>query len=299
MIRFYNFSIHHYITVGKFKEIFDGLASLGKVILLSGKPSRPGDIKDESLIIMGNGPSLRDTIKNYGDFLAKSRTLAVNFGANAEEYGTLRPCLYVLADPHFFRLGENGESTNENVTRLWKNLSSTSWKMTLYVPCKAKLPEAIEKSVNIEVRKYNLTPGEGLKGPVHWLYRKGLAMPRPRNVLIASIMIALREGYRDIYIVGADHTWSRDLWVDDKNRVISVQKHFYKDNDKEFERVAQEYAGYHLHDILNSLTIAFRSYHQIKEYACKIGARITNCTPGSFIDAFPKGELNQRKKESE
>ena len=117
-------------------------------------------------------------------------------------------------------------------------------------------------------------------------------MPRPRNVLIASIMIALREGYRDIYIVGADHTWSRDLWVDEKNRVISVQKHFYKDNDKEFERVAQEYAGYHLHDILNSLTIAFRSYHQISAYSAKIGAKITNCTPGSFIDAFPRSDLS-------
>ena len=116
-------------------------------------------------------------------------------------------------------------------------------------------------------------------------------MPRPRNVLIASIMVALREGYRDIAVVGADHTWSRDLWVDDRNRVISVQKHFYKDNEKEFERVAQEYAGYHLHDILNSLTIAFRSYHQIADYADKIGARIVNCTPGSFIDAFPRGEL--------
>ncbi len=104
-------------------------------------------------------------------------------------------------------------------------------------------------------------------------------------------MIALREGYRDIYIVGADHTWSRDLWVDDKNRVISVQKHFYKDNEKEFERVAQEYAGYHLHDIMNSLTIAFRSYHQIKAYADKIEAKITNCTPGSFIDAFPRSSL--------
>ncbi|MDE6022384.1 MAG: hypothetical protein K2G13_02665 [Muribaculaceae bacterium] len=277
----------------KIKEIFDGMASLGKVLLLSGKPSRPGGVKDESLIIMGNGPSLRETIQSHGDLLVKSRTLAVNFAANAKEYSVLRPCLYVLADPHFFRLDESGKSTDDNVTRLWENLSATTWHMTLYIPCRAKLPEIVGKSANIIVKRYNLTPGEGLNGPVHWLYRKGLAMPRPRNVLIASIMVALREGYRDIYIVGADHTWSRELWVDDRNRVISVQKHFYKDNDKEFERVAQEYAGYHLHDILNSLTIAFRSYHQIAGYADKIGAKITNCTPGSFIDAFPRGELNQ------
>lgn len=285
--------------MGKIKEIFDSVASFGKVLILSRIPSRPGDIKDENLIIMGNGPSLRDTMKEYGDVLRKSKTLAVNFAANAEEYTELRPSLYVLADPHFFRVNETGESDDANVMRLWKNISATSWPMTLYVPCKAIIRDSIEKNGNITVKRYNLTPGEGLAGPVHWLYRKGLAMPRPRNVLIASIMVALREGYRDIYIVGADHTWSRDLWVDDKNRVISVQKHFYKDNDKEFERVAQEYAGYHLHDILNSLTIAFRSYHQIAGYADRIGARITNCTPGSFIDAFPRGDLNNSVKTSD
>lgn len=236
---------------------------------------------------MGNGPSLRETIAAHRDLLATSPTLAVNFAANAAEFDALRPSLYVLADPHFF----NGIATDPNVGRLWSNIASVAWKMTLYVPCKAKIPESIEKNANIELKRYNLTPGEGLRGPVYWLYRHGLAMPRPRNVLIASIMVALREGYRDIRIVGADHTWSRDLWVDDRNRVISVQKHFYKDNEKEFERVAQEYAGYHLHHILQSLTIAFRSYHQIADYAASIGARIINCTPGSFIDAFPRGTL--------
>ena len=277
--------------MGKIKEIFDGVATVGKVMLLSRRPSPAGKPKDERLIIMGNGPSLRETIADHLEILKMSNTLAVNFAANADTYRDLKPDLYVLADPHFFRTGADGKSTDPNVVRLWDNIAATDWQMTLYVPCKAKLPEAIRKNNNITVKRYNLTPGEGLAGPVHWLYRKGLAMPRPRNVLIASIMIALREGYRDIYIVGADHTWSRDLWVDDKNRVISVQKHFYKDNDKEFERVAQEYAGYHLHDILNSLTIAFRSYHQIADYAGSIGAKITNCTPGSFIDAFPRSSL--------
>ncbi len=277
--------------MGKIKQIIDAVASYGKVLLLSKRPSPAGSPKTESLIIMGNGPSLRETIAKHSDTLKKSKTLAVNFAANAETFFQLKPAIYVLADPHFFKMESDGKSADPNVMRLWDNIASVDWNMTLYLPCKAKIPESVIANRHITVKRYNLTPGEGLAAPVHWLYRNGLAMPRPRNVLIASIMIALREGYRDIDIVGADHTWSRDLWVDDKNRVISVQKHFYKDNDKEFERVAQEYAGYHLHDIMNSLTIAFRSYHQIKAYADKIGATITNCTPGSFIDAFPRSSL--------
>lgn len=273
------------------KDIFDSIASFGKVLLLSKTPSKEGEVKSEPLIVMGNGPSLRETIANHGDILADNKTLAVNFAANADTYRELKPSIYVLADPHFFRTGADGVSPDPNVAKLWKNISETDWKMTVYVPCKVKIPDSIVKNSFITIKRFNMTPGEGLQAPVHWLYRKGLAMPRPRNVLIASIMIALREGYRDIRLVGADHTWSRDLWVDDKNRVISVQKHFYQDNAKEHERVALEYAGYHLHDILNSLTIAFRSYHQIAAFAATIGAKITNCTPGSFIDAFPRAEF--------
>lgn len=279
--------------MGVFKNLFDTVASFGKVLLLSGVPSPAAERKNSRLIVMGNGPSLRDTIREHGQLLADSDSLAVNFAANADEFGILKPNIYVLADPHFFSVGEAGVSENPNVVSLWENLGKVDWNMVLYVPCRAKIPESIEKNSTIRLRRYNLTPGEGLKGPIHWLYRRGLAVPRPRNVLIASLMVALREGYRNIAIVGADHTWSRDLWVDDRNRVISVQKHFYKDNDKEFERVAKEYEGYHLHDILNSLTIAFRSYHQIAAYAATLGASIVNCTPGSFIDAFPRAPLPQ------
>lgn len=274
-----------------FTDLFDTFASFGKVVLKSRRPAPAVAAKDERLIVMGNGPSLRETVRDHGDLLRQSRTLAVNFAANTPEFPDIRPSIYVLADPHFFKVETDGHPADANVGRLWDNLMAVSWPLTLYVPCGRKIPVSIEGNANISVKRFNMTPGEGLSGLVHWLYRRGLAMPRPRNVLIASLMIALREGYRDIAIVGADHTWSRDLKVDDLNHVVSVQKHFYEDSKKEEERVYQEYTGYHLHDILDSLRIAFRSYHQIAGYAAALGARIVNCTPGSFIDAFPRKKL--------
>ncbi len=281
--------------MGKIKDIIDGIASFGKVMLLSGKPSRPGAPKKEKLIIMGTGPSLKDAMENHADVLDASHTLAVNYTANTDVFRQLKPNLYVLADPHFFDVDSAGNPSDPIVARLWDNIAATDWKMTLYVPCKAKIPDSIKKNDNITLKKYNLTPGEGLKGPVHWLYSKGLAMPRPRNVLIASIMVALRDGYRDIYLVGADHSWSKDLRVDEDNHVVYVLNHFYKDSDKEHKRVDKLYENYKLHEILDSLRIAFRSYHQILSYASKTGARITNCTPGSFIDAFPRADLSIAK----
>lgn len=66
--------------------------------------------------------------------------------------------------------------------------------------------------------------------------------------------------------------------MDEQNRVVSVQPHFYKDSKGEQTRVNTEYAGYHLHDILQSMVVAFRSYHQIQDYARRKGVEIYNVT---------------------
>lgn len=265
-----------------------GVASWLKAAVMSRRPAkktrRPAE---EELVILGNGPSLRHTLDHEEAALTRRHRLAVNFAANAPEFFSLRPQFYVLADPHFF----SGRATDPNVERLWQNLGRADWPMTLYVPCpQVSAARSALAGTPLRIKGFNLTPGEGAAALVHPLYAAGLAMPRPRNVLIPSIMIGIREGFRRIYIAGADHTWSRTLGVDDQNRVVSVQPHFYKDNAEEQTRVCAEYAGYHLHDILRSLYIAFRSYHQIAAWASRRGVSIYNISPGSYIDAFPRLE---------
>lgn len=263
-------------------------ATLLKVALMSRHPSAPPADSDDThrIIVMGNGPSLRSVIDGHLPWLRSTPAMGVNFAANAPEFRQIVPSRYILADPHFF----DGLRSDPNVERLWKNLASVDWDMTLHLPASVKgrhdllgrLPKCVATAF------YNLTPGEGWAALTHPLFRAGLAMPRPRNVLIPAIMEAIRAGYGSIILVGADHSWSRTLDVDDRNRVISVQPHFYKDSEQEQRRVDSEYAGYHLHDILHSLTVAFRSYHQIKSYATSRGVEILNATPGSMIDAFDR-----------
>lgn len=263
-------------------------ATLLKVAVMSGRPSKGGKNDGSEIVVLGNGPSLRGLLDGDRKFLAGKKLLCVNFAANTPEYFELRPDYYVLADPHFF----NQESGDGNVRRLWENLQKTDWQLTLWLPCKTKLPplaaDAISSAGNVTVKRFNLTPGEGVKSLRHFFYRKGLAMPRPRNVLIPSLMIAMREGFKRIYVAGADHTWSKTLDVNSHNQVVSVQPHFYADSDKEQKRVDTEYAGYHLHDILKSLYTAFRSYHLIARYAGERGVEIINITPHSMIDAFER-----------
>lgn len=270
------------------------MASLAKVALLSRHPRRrlPTD-PSRAIIILGNGPSLRQAIDNDRDALDALPLMGVNFFANTPDFATLSPEYYILADGHFF----DGLKTDPNVERLWENLAATDWKMTLFVPAnRCDTARRLLKDSPVEIRTFNLTPLEGHPSLTHFLIRRGLGMPRPRNVLIPAIMTALGEGFGRIYIAGADHSWSKTLSVDDRNRVLSRQPHFYEDNEKELDRVAAEYAGYHLHDILHSLTVAFRSYHHILAYSRSIGAEIINVTPGSMIDAFPREKISAIRK---
>jgi len=267
------------------------ILSLVKIALLSSKRiSTPHADAGAKMVILGNGPSLNTTIENSLDFILNNHRLAVNFAANAPIFTTLRPTHYVLADPLFF----NG-TEHANVAKLWLALSQVDWAMNLFVPTNVSLPPdvagIITGNASLRLFRYNLTPVEGAEWIENWAFKHNLGMPRPRNVLIPSIMIALACGYRTIYIAGADHSWTRTISVDDDNNVISVQPHFYKDDEKEQKRVNTEYMHYPLHQIMYSFYVAFRSYHTIARYASHLGVKIYNITPGSFIDAFPRKKV--------
>lgn len=263
------------------------MASLLKVALLSKGASGSSKIgKGKEIIILGNGPSLRQTIDSEFDWLVTHDMMAVNFAGITPDFFKLRPKYYILADNHFF----NSLQRDPNVRKLWQAFQNVSWEMTLLVPSKFKhlVAPLILNCHSLKLRYFNLTPIEGFSFVTHRLFKAGLGMPRPRNVLIPAIMESIRLGYDKIFICGADHSWTKTLDVDDDNFVISVQPHFYKDNDDEHKRVRETYKGLKLHDVLGSMVIAFKSYWQIADYAKKRGVEILNATPGSMIDAFPK-----------
>lgn len=242
---------------------------------------------DRPLYIMGNGPSLRTNLDNNLELLERSDTLAVNFAANTPEFRILRPKYYVLADPHFFR-----NISDKNVAALSESLKAVDWRMTLFVPAKSR--RSVARMIDnpmVSVEGFNFLAAEGWKWLEQFMFRLRLGMPRPRNVLIPSIMIGIWLGYKKIYILGADHSWLKTLDVDSDNRVVSVQPHFYKEDSHEVERINRTYLDLKLHQVLESMTIAFASYHKINAYASRCGITIINATPGSFIDAFPRGSI--------
>lgn len=277
-------------------KIAETVKSLAKIMLQS-RPVSLGRVVDGGrIIIMGNGPSLNTTIEQHIDVLKTTPTMAVNFAALAPVFFDLKPKYYLMADPHFFCAGDGGG----NLDTLRHHFGKIDWSMTQFVP--ARYRSATKKYYSgdfatkksqfcTNIRTFNAVGIEGFKPLTHAAYRHNLGMPRPRNVLIPAVMVAIALGYNEIIIVGADHSWMRTLSVTDDNEVVSVQPHFYKDSDREEARVRHEYRGYSLYQIVESFAIAFKAYHQIAAYAASRNVRILNATPGSMIDAFPRTTL--------
>lgn len=242
------------------------------------------------LVVMGNGPSLGDVIMNHFDELRRCDTMSVNFAANDPSFTAIQPRYHVFADPHFFE----GRYTDPNVGRLMDSLGRVDWPMTLIIPAQGVAADFAIDNPHIEIMRINCVGIEGFDCFTHFAFSHRLGMPRPRNVLIPALMSGIWMGYGNLYIVGADHSWMRTLSVDSHNRVVSVQPHFYKDNQAEYERVAAVYDNVRLHEIIHSFYVAFKAYHDIERYARSRGIRIVNATPGSFIDAFERFERPDR-----
>lgn len=244
----------------------------------------------DELLILANGPSLNRTVEEADGFVKGKTLLAVNFCVTSSLFESLRPELYLIADPLFWIVPEKR-------VQLFQSLSEkTTWPMYLFMPARAlknkEWQPMIAGNPNIRLCIYNTTPIEGFQGFCNWIFRKGWGVPRPHNVLIPSIAVGLRLPFKRIYLAGADHSWLLEITVTDDNVVLMHQKHFYDQNKSQAATVLQENLNSaRLYTILYHMHVAFKSYFVLEAYARKLGKEVINVTPGSFIDAFKRMKL--------
>ncbi len=269
------------------------LMSLVKIPLLSRRGSAlPKEFRNpDELVILANGPSLNRTVAEHRPFLDRRTLLAVNLCATSPMFTELRPELYLIADPLFWIVDEKREALFGSLAR------ETTWPLHLFIPARAKSDPKwrpmIEGNKNITVHIYNTTPVEGFPGFARAVFRSGLGMPRPHNVLIPSIATALRLPFSKIYLAGADHSWLPEISVTENNEVLMHQKHFYDRGTSKADTVKQEnLSEARLHTILYHMHVAFKAYFILRDYAASLGKEVINITPGSFIDAFPRKKIS-------
>lgn len=264
-------------------DLRDALLSVGKVLVFSrwrgSGLARLG--RGSELVVLGNGPSLSAFLDEKSDFLAGKELMCVNYAVESPRFEALRPRYHIAVDPAVYG--------PEGVGRAFGTLArKVDWELHLLVPSRYRKMtawrEALKGNPHIRVHLVNITPVEGAWAVCLPLYRTRLGMPRPRNVLIPALMCGIWMGFSKIYTAGVEHTWHLLLRVDDQNRLMIDDRHFYDPQGDATRR----HGSFRMDTLMRSLAIVFAAYHTVERFARRMGVRVLNVTEGSFIDAFER-----------
>lgn len=284
------------------ENLFKILLSLIKVLIISRFTNilKTNTNIKKGCVILGNGPSLTESILKEKSKLKNFDLICVNNFANTDLFEQLKPKYYVLAAPIFFQ-NESQLSDLYISMRvvLFNNIvKKTNWELFIMVPFLAKknkfFNDMLLKNKNIKPLYFNQTPIEGTNILKKIMFKKGYGMPRPHNVLIPSVMNAIFLGYKLIYIIGADHSWLPEISVNENNEALVNQKHFYDEDVSKPEKM-QDYIvrPRKLHEIIHKFYLTFEGYWLIKEYAESKNVSIFNASEISMIDAFERKSISE------
>ncbi len=276
------------------------IESIIRIVLLSkfNIDTKSTKRKNDGVLILGNGPSLRNDLTNYPKFLNHKDLVCVNHFPKTELYEKLQPAIYVTGAPDLW-LDDIEEKYVTQSKALFDVMNQkTSWPLAFFIPYEAKKhlrwQQQLSGNKHISINYYNNIPIEGWKRFKYWGFKHNIGMPRPHNVMIPSIMLSISFGYKTISLLGADHSWLSEISVTESNEVLINQKHFYDENTSKKQPLDKRGVGKRsLPELLHKFMTAFRGYFELEEYANDIGVEINNATKGSFIDAFKKINLEE------
>lgn len=274
---------------GFFLNLKNSFLSIGYVLTLSSikvsfRSKKINKLKHhKDCCILGNGPSLKSALENGEVRIKDVDIVCVNMFCQTNEFWDLKPRFYYVADPAYFI--PKTERHKRLVNDLIDCLAKVDWEMYLFtgpkVP-KCALIDSVSKNHNIEIVNINVAQVSGFKWFRHSIYKHRLGMPRCQTIVNMALTNSINMGYETIYLYGADHSWTKDLLVNEQNEVCYGDRHVYNTN---LQVVKKEQ---NIASLLDAFSKMFQSHYLIEEYAISCGTKIWNCTKGSFIDAYER-----------
>lgn len=256
--------------------------------------------RKKKVVIVGNGPSFKESLHKYREDLERFDLICVNNFAASDHYLELKPRYYIINATILFLPDEQQSKLYQGIKReMFGHLrEKTSWDVEIMVPFMAKnsrdFQELLAANTHLKPIYFNLYAVEGFKGLKRFFFNKGWGTPRPHNVIIPAIMNAIYLKYETIAIIGADHSWLAEISVSEDNVALVNQKHFYDENETKSEPM-NDYVvrSRRLHEILHKFQLTFKGYWEINEYIEQKNVKIYNSSEVSLIDAFERKKLNE------
>ncbi|HXA01459.1 MAG TPA: alpha-2,3-sialyltransferase [Cytophagaceae bacterium] len=276
-----------------FQNLYRSLSGILKVLILSKFKITLPKPKGENCIVLGNGPSLKNTFVDYEEILKKTPLVCVNNFATSPEFKEFKPCYYVILDPGFFILKQRPD-----VIATFNELkNNTNWAVDLFVPYLYRRDPDVEYFQQadsfVKVYFYNYTIAKGFDFLAFKLFSKNLAMPQFYNVLGASVFLAVNMGYKKIWITGADHGWFEEIYVNEDNSLCRKDLHFYDKGEQSLTPIIDPVSGktQKAGDFFQALHRIFDSYYLLDKYSASRKCKIYNASGFSYIDAFERKKI--------
>ncbi|MFA7288390.1 MAG: hypothetical protein WC055_05875 [Melioribacteraceae bacterium] len=243
--------------------------------------------------ILGNGPSLNESLSNDLELLKTKELFVLNDFAISKYFEIIKPKYYVLLDPCYWSHKVEKEFLDAGILILNTINDKVNWQMYILIPTaayKSKLYENIfSQNKNISIINFNSTSIFGFTQFKYFVFKNYLGMPPLNTVLGASIFIAINMHYNEINLLGAEHSWTKDIFVKEDNLVCLENPHFYDTAEIKYSPIRTAYGNYYtMHELLRDYAKMFEGYHILRRYSENLGIRILNRTKNSFIDAFDR-----------
>lgn len=269
-----------------FSESFSSLTSLARLLIFASPLTaiRFSKYKDNNnrrtCIVLGNGPSLNEALRNKE--VEKGDYFALNMFVLSEYFVVLKPSFYFLVDGAFFNPYDSREK--ELSEKIVDSLSKVYWKMVLIVPNRIDYHSFAKRlnNPNITVLRTNTNDFLGYKTIRNFIYKINMGAPPCQTVMITALFSAINLGYKKIFLYGADHSWTKDLTVNDNNIVCYGDRHVYSTGLSVIEKKIN------IATMLDRFSRMFKSHYVIREYADSQNVSIINKTKGSFVDAYER-----------
>lgn len=265
------------------------------------KKCAPCVIKENTIFVIGTGPSLKKTISKYGKLLQTNPCIAVNGFATNDVYEQIRPSYYCLADPAYFKsYSQTSERIQKVVAQLRESLiTKTTWPITFLFPISAKNSELQSALKNITDSKFlyyndngnpNVLPDGSLK---YWCWNKQLMAPLAQTVLNTALSLSISSEVKNIYLVGADSSWLSTYEIDQSdNTLYTKDEHFYGVKKVPMYKDETNKEKLELHTELISVSMALQAYWTLNDYANYNGVKLYNSSEYSWIDALERFSLD-------
>lgn len=246
------------------------------------------------MVILANGPSLKDVLPNIGidEVFKNSNFTVMNFFALSQYFQRIKPRYYCLSDSMFIRKDGNSDKVKKLFYHLQNNVN---WDMYLYVPRRFEKKDFLRYSClsnpYIHIVCINDITYQSFECFRIWLLKKNLILPYINSVVQLGIYAALNNGFDEVRIYGVEHNMICSLLVNDENQLCYKNEHFYDTAIKIEPIKGEDNNLYKIADYLMVQAVLFQSHDQLSKYAKSLGVKVINCTPFSMIDSYERSEF--------